>query len=75
MYMYNYYLALHSDGGEGRSAGLGDDLRCWSWDSEDRFEVKGIAVRWQAKGTLWMRAKGGRAGVERKGAGGACGRC
>jgi len=23
MYMYNYYLALHSDGGEGRSAGSG----------------------------------------------------
>lgn len=33
MYMYNYYLALHSDDGEGRSAGLGDDdLRCWSWE-------------------------------------------
>lgn len=23
MYMYNYYLALHSDGGEGRNAGSG----------------------------------------------------
>lgn len=33
MYMYNYYLALHSDGGEGRNAGSGgedDDLRCWA---------------------------------------------
>lgn len=28
MYMYNYYLALHSDGGEGRSAGSRDVMIC-----------------------------------------------
>lgn len=71
MYMYNYYLALHSGGGKGRSAGSGDDLWCCGRgrlrEGENR---RCCAVRWQAKGTLWMRAKGGRAGVERKGYGG-----
>lgn len=71
MYMYNYYLALHSGGGKGRSAESGDDLWCCGRgrlrEGENR---RCCAVRWQAKGTLWMRAKGGRAGVERKGYGG-----